>query len=216
VRRARGEPCAYVTGRREFYGRDFAVGPGVLVPRPETELLVDVARERLAGREAPRVLDVGTGSGCLAVTLALEVASARVVATELSSEALAFARRNAEALGAAVEFHHGDGVVPVRGQRFDLVLSNPPYVAPEDREALPPEVREHEPGEALFAPAGDPDHWVRRLVGEAELLADGGTLLVELGFDQAQRVSSWLTERGERFRLHEDLAGIPRVLEVSR
>src|SRR5688572_6805925 len=159
VRRGRREPTAYVTGKREFYGREFRVGPGVLVPRPETELLVDRARVRLAGRSQARVVDVGTGSGCLAVTLALECPGVEVVAIDASARALEYARENAARLGAAVEFLLGDGLDPFAGS-FDLLVSNPPYVDPSQRDTLAPEVREHEPAEALFAPAGDPDHWV--------------------------------------------------------
>lgn len=216
VRRGKGEPCAYITGLREFYARDFRVGAGVLVPRPETELLVDLGRERLEGTEGARILDVGTGSGCLAITLALEVSGAKVTALDVSNEALAYARENATSLGADVSFLQGDGTEPVRGQRFDLVVSNPPYIDPAgDQDALQASVREHEPPLALFAPQGDPDHWVRRLAAEDALLETGGTLLVELGYDQSDRVAAWLTERGTPHRIHEDLAGIPRVLELS-
>lgn len=220
VRRSKGEPCAYLIGRREFYGRDFEVGPGVLIPRPETELLVDRARELFGEREAPVLVDVGTGSGCLACTLALEIEGARVTGTDISAQALAQAGKNAAALGVAVELVLGDGLAPVRERvtsdgRVDGIVSNPPYVDPDDP-ALAPEVREHEPAEALFAPAGDPDHWVRRLVREArELLKPGGVLLVELGHDQAPRVRAWLESEGVQFTLHADLAGLERVLEVS-
>ena len=214
VRRGKREPTAYLLGKREFYGRDFEVGPGVLVPRPETELLVDRARALLAGRTSPRIADVGTGSGCLAVTLALELPGSRVVAVELSPPALGYARRNAQRHGAAVEFHLGDGFAPLE-RSFDLIVSNPPYVDPAERDELAPEVREHEPPEALFAPPGDPDHWVRRLVGGArERLADGGWLLVELGPAQAARLEGWLP-REPGWRLHRDLERIERVLEVG-
>ena len=197
VRRGRREPTAYIVGLREFYARDFHVGPGVLVPRPETELIVDRAREiqkrraaevatgakgeseaeagTEAGTEAEfeveivaaterplRILDIGTGSGCLAVTLALEIEGAEVHAVDISEDALFWARKNAEALGASVTFHLGDGLEVARGLardqgRFDLVVSNPPYVEPREREELSAEVREHEPPLALYAPAEDPD-----------------------------------------------------------
>jgi release factor glutamine methyltransferase len=214
VRRGKREPTAYLLGKREFYGREFEVGRGVLVPRPETELLVDRGRALLAGRAGPRIADVGTGSGCLAVTLALELPGSRVVAVELAPAALGYARRNAERHGAAIEFHLGDGLAPLEG-RFDLIVSNPPYVDPAERDELAPEVREHEPPEALFAPPGDPDHWVRRLVGEARgRLAGGGWLLVELGSGQARRLEGWMPgEPG--WRLHRDLGRIERVLEVG-
>jgi release factor glutamine methyltransferase len=216
ARRARGEPCAYLLGRREFYGRPFAVGPGVLVPRPETELVVDRARELCAGRQAPRIGELGTGSGCIAITLALELPGARVRAVELSAAALEWARRNARALGADVELEQGDGILALAAHGpYDVLVSNPPYVDPADAGELLRDVREHEPVEALFAPAGDPDHWVRRLLDEGRaLLAPGGALLVELSFDQAPRVRALCAERGLVPTLVRDLAGVERVLEL--
>lgn len=215
TRRGKREPTAYLTGKREFYGREFRVGPGVLVPRPESELLVDRARALLAGCSAPRLADVGTGSGCLAVTLALELPSSRVLALDVSARALEQARANAARLGAEVEFAQGDGLAPLAG-RFDLVLSNPPYVDPATRAALAPEVREHEPPEALFAPAGDADHWVRRLLAEAPpFLAGGGHLLVELGHEQGARVAPALAASAVPWRFERDLERHQRVLEVG-
>ena len=216
VRRGKSEPNAYITGEREFYVRAFEVGRGVLIPRPETELLVDLGRERLAVGEAPKtILDVGTGCGCLAVTLALEVPGAHVTATDVSAEALAFARRNAERLDADIEFLEGDGLEPIRGRRFDLVVSNPPYIDPAGRAELPVDVRDFEPAEALFAPAEDVDHWAKVFAQDTELLAPGGTLLVELGFDQADRLRPWLDTNGISHTIHDDLSGVPRVLELT-
>jgi release factor glutamine methyltransferase len=215
VRRGKREPTAYLTGKREFYGRDFEVGPGVLVPRPETELLVDRARSLLAGRAGARIADVGTGSGCLAVTLALELPGSRVEAVDVSPRALEYARANAKRLGADVEFRLGDGLAPLAGP-FDLVLSNPPYVDPAVAPTLAPEVREHEPREALFAPAGEPDHWARRLLRQGvALLAPGGWLLVELGHDQGARVAGWPESAGMPWTLVRDLERIERVLEAG-
>jgi release factor glutamine methyltransferase len=215
-RRGRGEPCAYVIGRKEFYARPFEVGPGVLVPRPETELLVDLARGRLTARERPAILDVGTGSGCIAITLALELPGARVVASDLSPRALDYARRNAARHGVELELVQGDGLAPVAGRRFDLVVSNPPYVDPAERASLAPDVRDFEPPEALFAPPGERDHWARRLALEAPAaLAPGGTLLVELGHDQAPHLRPWLAERGIAHTLHRDHGGVERVLEIA-
>lgn len=219
VRRGRREPVAYITGRREFYGRSFRVGPGVLIPRPETELLVDRARELSRG-PALRIADFGTGSGCLAITLALELAGSRVLALDVSPAAILCARANAEALGAELEIVEGEGLALLddriaRGERFDLVVSNPPYVRVEERAALAPEVREHEPALALFAPAGDPDHFVRALVQRARgLLAPDGAMLVELGLGQSPRALELAREQGLRARVMRDLAGIERVLEV--
>ncbi len=235
VRRGRREPTAYIVGRREFFGRDFLVGPGVLVPRPETELIVDRAREifqasRLgAGSEegsgdvldepTRRVLDIGTGSGCLAVTLALELpGSVEVHGIDLSEDALTWARKNAAALGAGVTFHQGDGLrvaaaLAAQDGPFDLVVSNPPYVEPEEREGLSPEVREHEPPLALYAPAGDPDFWIRSLAElRPVLLKPGGAMLIELGHLQGPRAAALAGPSGT---VHADLAEIPRVLELS-
>ena len=215
VRRGKREPVAYLTGEREFYGRPFAVDRRVLIPRPETELLIDRARELAAGLERPpRIADVGTGSGCLAITAALEIEGSEVRAVDCSAAALEVARANAERLGAAVHLVLGDGPEALEGT-FDLVLSNPPYVDPAGRDELEPEVREHEPAEALFAPRGDPDHWVRRLLAAAPL-ADGGRLLVELGLGQAERALALAAEGGREARIHSDLAGVARVLEAQR
>ncbi|MEC8513396.1 MAG: peptide chain release factor N(5)-glutamine methyltransferase [Planctomycetota bacterium] len=217
VRRGRREPTAYIVGHREFYGRDFQVGPGVLVPRPETELLVDRARELLAGYEAPRVLDVGTGSGCIAVTLALELGgSADVHAVDISADALEYAEKNGVRLGAAVTLHEGDGLETLRrlaaDRPFDLVISNPPYVEPGEAAGLDEEVRGHEPAVALYAPEGDPDRWARALCELAgSVLEDRGALLVELGHLQAARASDFA---GPKAVVHDDLSGVPRVLEL--
>jgi release factor glutamine methyltransferase len=223
VRRSKGEPTAYLLGRREFYARDFEVGPGVLVPRPESELLVDLGREGMGAVASPRIADLGTGSGCLAVTLALELdihAEMPVVASDASAAALAFAKRNATRLGAQVRFALGDRLEPLRAHApFDLLVSNPPYIDPGAAALLPREVREHEPAEALFAPEGSPDHWVELLLDEAgALLTPGGRLLVELGFDQAERLAPRLDaiegQADTSIRIHSDLDGIQRVLEV--
>lgn len=221
VRRGRREPVAYIVGRREFYGRDFEVGPGVLVPRPETELLVDLAREEAAARPAGatlEVFDLGTGSGCLAVTLALEVEGAAVTAVDLSEEAVRRARGNADRLGARVQVVHGDGLEALaRLGPVDMLVSNPPYVTLEERDSLAPEVRDHEPELALFAPEGDPDHWVRRLVQAAPAaLRPGGVLLVELGADQGARSLELARAAGLAADLVADLARIPRVLRARR
>lgn len=220
-RRARREPVAYITGSRDFYGRPFAVDRSVLIPRPETELLVDVARARAratASTGIGRIADMGTGSGCVAVTLALEIEGAEVVASDVSPDALARARANAERLGARVRFVEGDGPEALAALApFDLVVSNPPYVDPAERESLAPEVREFEPALALYAPRGDRDHWVGRLCGAAErLLARGGALLVELGAAQGESALAIARSNGLAARLHRDFGGVERVLEAER
>lgn len=224
VRRGRREPTAYIVGRREFYARDFLIGPGALVPRPETELLVDLAREWATSHTgAPRIVDVGAGSGCLAVTIALEIEGASVHGIDLSEEALDWARKNAAALEAPVEWRHGDGfeildaLVEESGP-FDVIVSNPPYVETNERDALAPEVREHEPALALYAPPDDPDFWVRGLVERVtRCLTPGGVLLVELGHLQGERVLELARSADVGTAdLCDDLAGIPRVLRVVR
>lgn len=221
VRRGRREPTAYIVGIQEFYGRDFRVGAGVLIPRPETELIVDRAREIAAAEPGTigRIADLGTGSGALAVTLALEIEpEVPVVAVDISEEALGFASSNAEALGANVQCRHGDGVDGLvaaakdAGAPFDLVVSNPPYVLQSERDDLAPEVRDHEPALALYAPPGAPDHWAETLVARApEFLRPGGTLLVELGHLQGPSAERLVGSHGA---VHPDLAGIPRVMEL--
>lgn len=228
VRRGRREPAAYILGGREFYGRSFKVGPGVLVPRPETEHLVDrardIARERAAqGRPLLHAADLGTGSGCIAITLGLEIEGLSVLAVDASSDALAYARENARALGAErVEIVEGDGfdvlerTVRARGRAFDLLVSNPPYIPRSARGTLAPEVAEHEPAIALFAPDDDADHFVRRLIEtRRELIAAGGTLLVELGHDQAARARALAGRAGAAAKLHPDYGGHERVLEIT-
>lgn len=221
VRRGRREPTAYIVGKREFYARDFAVGTGVLIPRPETELLVDLARDHVKGRDSEelRILDVGTGSGCLAVTLALELPGAEVHAIDVSGDALRWAAGNAETLGANVQFHEGDGMgtalaLAADGGPFDVVVSNPPYVETSEESLLAPEVRDHEPGLALYAPPGEPDRWAVDLMGQSgALLRKDGVLLVELGHLQGPRLK---TRYGDAVTVHDDLSGIPRVLEHRR
>lgn len=215
ARRAMGHPVAYLVGKREFYSRDFAVGPGVLIPRPETEVLVEVALAKLRGVDgAPRILDLGTGSGAIAVTLACERPAAHVTATDTSDEALAIARDNARALGCAarVELLHGRWYEPVRGRRFDLIVANPPYVAVGDPHLAAGDLR-FEPCGALTDGSADGLDSIRAVVaGAPEYLAPGGWVLLEHGFDQGDRVRELLLEAGftERAAI-ADLAGIPRV-----
>jgi release factor glutamine methyltransferase len=219
LRRSRREPVAYIVGHREFFGREFAVSPAVLVPRPETEVLVEAALERIANVESPRIVDVGTGSGCIAITLALEAPHARVRATDTSAAALDVAQRNARRLGAddQIAFVRESLLDPDSGGPFDLIVSNPPYIATVDRDALPPEVRLFEPGEALFGGA-DGLAVVRPLVAAAErVLRPGGWLAIEIGAGQANAVSALVeTPAWRRLELRQDLQGIPRVALAER
>lgn len=221
-RRLGREPVAYLTGLQEFRSLPFVVTPDVLIPRPESELLVECVHECLGSSDratggAATVCDVGTGSGCLAVSIARELPGVRVTAVDVSENALAVARRNAELLGVcgSVEFARGDlfsGVTPAR--RFDVVVSNPPYVA--EGEELPAEVR-HEPVLALRAGRDGLDV-IRRLIAEsAAWIRPGGWLLMEFGYGQADRVAALAVSGGfEDVSIRSDLAGIPRVLAGRR
>lgn len=213
-RRAAGEPLAYLLGEAEFRGRVFQVSPAVLIPRPETEVLIELALEVLAGRAAADVVDLGTGSGIVAVSLALECPVATVSAVDLSPGALAVARNNAGRLGAKVDFHEGDWFAPLAGRRFDLIVSNPPYVAEGDPHlelnGLP-----HEPRLALTdqEAGGNGLACIRRIVADAAAhLNPGGWLLFEHGYNQGEASRNLLAAAGfkEAFT-HPDLAGIARV-----
>lgn len=217
-RRVEGEPIAYVLGCREFWSLDFAVSPDVLIPRPETEGLVEIALAELGARgiTAPAILDLGTGSGCIAVALARERPDARVTAVEASPAALALARRNAERLGARVEWLEGEWLAPVGERRFDLIVSNPPYLRSDDPHLQRGDVR-FEPRAALD---GGPDGLdaIRALATPAgPRLADGGLLAVEHGADQADAVVGILAAAGwQGIESRPDLAGLPRVALARR
>ena len=213
-RRAEGEPTAYLTGAREFYGRRFAVDRRVLIPRPETELLVEAALAALP--EAGAALDLCTGSGCVGVTLALERPSARVVATDVSADALAVARDNAGRLGAALELLQGDLFAPLPpGARFDVVAANPPYVPTGELPRLARELA-REPALALDGGA-DGLALARRIVaGAPGWLAPGGTLLVEVHESHVEQVPALCLAAGlVGAEVRRDLAGLPR-LAVAR
>lgn len=211
-RRAEGEPVAYLTGEREFYGRPYKVTPAVLIPRSETELLVDLALERVPQDGPSRVIDLGTGSGCVAISLASERSHCKILALDQSLEALAVARRNAVAAQVGnVAFLQSDWFSALRREHFDVIVANPPYVAGSDPHLTEGDVR-FEPRSALD---GGPDGLdaIRHIVKHAkEHLAPGGWLLFEHGHDQGERARLQLHAEGyeEIFTAH-DLAGIDRV-----
>lgn len=211
ARRLVGEPIAYLTGTREFYGRSFRVSPDVLIPRPDTELLVERALAHMPGDQAIEVLDLGTGSGCIAITLALERPLARVTAVDRSDAALAAAKHNGSILNAPVEFLTSDWFSALAGRRFDLIVGNPPYIAAADPHLARGDVR-FEPLSALAAgPDGLDD--LRRLIAAAPgHLKPGGALLVEHGYDQANAVLALLQAAGfPHPQSWPDLSGIYRV-----
>jgi release factor glutamine methyltransferase len=215
AQRSMGHPVAYLTGSREFYGRDFAVGPAVLIPRPETETLVEAALERL--HPGALVADLGTGSGVLAVTLACERSGTRVHAIDASAQALAFARANAARHGVDVEFHLGAWFEPLAGRRFDMVVANPPYVAAGDPHLAEGDLR-FEPALALTDGSADGLDSIRAIVAQAPAhLAAGGWLLLEHGHDQAAACRGLLEAAGfAAIASIPDLAGIPRVAAGRR
>jgi release factor glutamine methyltransferase len=216
--RAMGVPVAYLTQAREFYGYPFFVDARVLIPRPETELLVDTVKAQLAATHDPTILDIGTGSGVIGITLALEVPKASVVATDVSKEALDVAIRNATALGLATsvprrwEARLGALYAPVLGQRFAVIVSNPPYIAGNDPHLELGDLR-FEPALALTDGSVDGAQTLRALVAQAPLhLLPGGWIWLEHGYDQADRVRACLTERGfTAVATRCDLAGLERV-----
>jgi release factor glutamine methyltransferase len=256
--RAAGHPTQYLTCRQEFWGLPLHVEPGVFIPRPETEHVVEVAlqivRERMSKADA-RIVDVGTGTGCIALALARELPEAHITAVDVSEKALRLARHNAEALGLAqrVQFLHSDllevftshglalfipsGVEGLRAcpersrgvaslsraqsrdhesRPFDLIVSNPPYVSPDQAAQLPREVREHEPPAALFSP-GDGLEVTRRLIDQAQqLLVPSGALVLELGYNMAARARSLMGDAWTNIEITNDLRGIPRVLAAQR
>lgn len=216
--RAEGKPVAYLIGKREFYGREFAVNEHVLIPRPETEILVEQALARLSGQKWPGnranagVLDMGAGSGAIAVTLALESPGAQVAACDVSPEALAMARSNAERLHAKVEFLESDWYAALAGRRFDLIVSNPPYVAGNDSHLAQGDLR-YEPKTALTDDSADGLASIRTIIAGAPThLHPGGWLLFEHGYDQADACRDLLLKAGFIDPISvKDLAGIPRV-----
>ena len=230
ARRAAGVPTQYLTGQQEFWGLEFEVTPDVLIPRPETEHVLEVALARVAEKSAARpirVAEVGTGSGCLAIALARELPDAEIFATDISGAALEVARRNALRHGVGrriewIECHLLDAFLTAwpdsGGARFDLIVSNPPYIARGAAEQLPREVRDHEPAVALFGGARG-DEMYAPIAGQvAKLLGPGGVVVLELGHDSLEAVSGLFdAARGWiHVSVTEDLAGIPRVIAAER
>jgi release factor glutamine methyltransferase len=214
TRRSTGQPIQHILGETEFYGLPFLVTSDVLIPRPETEHLVEKIVEIAPCFSRPRIVDVGTGSGIIAITVAHEWTSAVITAIDISAAALELARRNADRTGVAerIRFLHGDLLAPVADERFDMVVSNPPYVPTGDRDSLSVEVREHEPALALFAGADGLDVICRLIPAAFAVLEPGGFLLMEIGYGQSGPVAALLKEAGfERIDFVPDLQGIPRV-----
>jgi release factor glutamine methyltransferase len=245
AQRASGVPTQHLTGRQEFWGLDFEVTPDVLIPRPETEHVIELALQRLraaaSGDTSPRnselcIADVGTGSGCIAIALAHELPNARITATDISPRALEVARRNAARHGVAsriafaecnlldallhesrVTNHPSPSPGASESRLFDLIASNPPYIARKDAATLPREVREHEPDIALFAGEAGTEMYAPLIAEAAKLLKPGGLLVLELGYNSADHVSRLLeTTEWSAVAITNDLAGIKRVASAQR
>ncbi|HOE96322.1 MAG TPA: peptide chain release factor N(5)-glutamine methyltransferase [Candidatus Sumerlaeota bacterium] len=223
ARRIRREPVAYILGRRDFYGLTFELTRDVLIPRPETEHLVERALAWLADhrgdRPAPLVADVGVGSGAIAVAVARNDTAVRVIGVDSSAAALAVAGRNAQRHGVAdrIELRHGSLLEPV-AETLDAILSNPPYVAETERAQLPPEVADWEPAEALFSGRSGLDAIAELIRQAPDRLRPGGLLLIELGAGQADtaRMLGGMQLNLECVAVHRDYAGHPRVLEARK
>jgi release factor glutamine methyltransferase len=209
-----GVPLQYILGRQEFYGRYFRVAPAVLIPRPETEYIVEAVLQihAAAGQPSPpSIIDVGTGSGCIAVTLALELPGASVIAADISIEAVQMAQENAKNLGAEVRFVCTDVLDGISG-KFDFIVSNPPYVRRDEISRLQREVREHEPHVALFSPEDELAIYRRLVTGGENILNPGGHIIMEVGLGMDERVLALCGPCWERLPTKTDLQGIPRTI----
>ena len=220
-RRSQGEPIQYITGETEFYGLPFRVTLDVLIPRPETEHLVEKVIELAAQFKNPHIVDVGTGSGAIAVALAHELAraqlQAQVTAIDLSSQALKIAEENARRNGVYLRFLQGDLLAPVAGERFEIIVSNPPYVPSEDRASLSIEVRDHEPALALFAGEDGLEVYRRLIPAAFDALTPSGFVALEIGFGQSSAIATLLIGSGfEQIEFIPALQGIPRVACARR
>jgi release factor glutamine methyltransferase len=210
-----GVPLQYIVGRQEFFGRYFRVNPSVLIPRPETEYIIEAVREiqQSAKRPSrpPSIVDVGTGSGCIAVTLALELPGSEVTGTDVSFQALLVARENAVNLGAQVRFACMDVLDAIRAP-MDFIVSNPPYVRRDEITRLQREVREHEPHVALFSPEDELAIYRRLVLGAEELLKPRGHICMEIGIGMDERVLGLFSLKWEKLPTKTDLQGIPRTI----
>jgi release factor glutamine methyltransferase len=218
-RRLAGEPIQYITGECEFFGMPFLVNRDVLIPRPETEHLVERVSELAPLFVNPRVVDVGTGSGAIAIAITHEWPGARVTAIDISERALEVAKTNAKRLGfeQRIRFLQGDLLAPVAGEQFEFVISNPPYVAADDRTSLAVEVRDHEPEMALFAGSSGLDIYKRLAPAGYDALVPGGYAVFEIGYGQAAAVADLLAAAGFcDVQFTKDLQGIDRVISGRR
>ncbi len=216
ARRCQGEPAQYITGHQEFFGRDFLVSPSVLIPRPETEHVIEAALELFPRGARLDILDVGTGSGCIAVTLAMEFPRSTLIAIDISPEALEIAQANAARLEAQVEFRQSDLLQAIEpGRLFDVIVSNPPYVGECEADKVQKQVRDFEPHCAVFGGERGMDI-IERLAPQAwEHLKPGGWFVMEIGYSIAEPVHTVMRAWSD-FRVVPDLQGIPRVVVARK
>ena len=215
--RARGVPAQYITGHQEFWGMDLLVSPAVLIPRPETEHVVETVLELAKNRQTARIVDVGTGSGCIALALARELPEAQIHATDVSADALEIARANAarHQLGARVQFHQTDLLTGLGKVPFDFVVSNPPYVGEDEADTVEAQVRKFEPRIAVFAGQSGLEVFRRLIPLARDVLKPGGWLVMEIGYSGRDRVEALLLG-WEEVRFVNDLQSIPRVIAARR
>jgi release factor glutamine methyltransferase len=216
--RARGVPAQYITGHQEFWGMDLLVSPAVLIPRPETEHVVETVLELSQGRAGNiRIVDVGTGSGCIALALAKELSQAEIHATEISATALEVARENAarHQLTERVHFHQTDLLNDIAGLQFDFVVSNPPYVGESEKDTVEAQVRKFEPQIAVFAGETGMEVFAKLIPQALKVLSPGGWLVMELAFSSYDRVRQLLLNWSD-LRFSNDLQGIPRVVAARK
>jgi release factor glutamine methyltransferase len=225
-RRAAGEPLQYIIGKQEFYGLEFEVNPSVLIPRPETELLVEAALEILRECKSPTLCDVGTGSGCIAISVVKNIEKARAVSLDISPKALQVAERNAEKNGVAEKITFAESDVfsafanpksKIQNPKFDLIVSNPPYIPDSDLPTLEREVREHEPHNALFS-GSDGLNLIKRLLADAkQFLEKNGFLLFEIGFGQSGKIEALIDQSvWQLIEIRRDLQNIGRVVVLKK
>ena len=221
ARRLQWEPVAYITGRKEFWSFTLEVNNSVLIPRPDTEIIVEEVLDvyRNFNSLPVRILDIGTGSGAIALALALEIDGAKVVATDISDAALKLAQKNAATLGLKekIDFHHGNLLEPVDGL-FDIIVSNPPYIAANDYEELPASVKVFEPREALLAGESGLEFYEKLIYQAAGYLQKNGWLLLEIGAKQEAGIREIMKDSGfyDSIEMRRDYAGLPRVIKARR
>lgn len=218
----KGEPVQYIIGVADFCGRQFHVAPGVLIPRPETEELCQWIVQEIGVRSQEsgdyHILDIGTGSGCIAITLALEMPEAKVTAWDISDEALSIAQENAQVLGAKVRFERQDTLNIPPDSCYDLIVSNPPYIQPKERDGMAKNVLNYEPHQALFTPEGEPIIFYQRIADFArQNLSPGGALYFELNPLTAHEVSDYLHQLGfSEIEIRQDQFGKQRFLKATK